>query len=154
MSYNVLAFDFGASSGRAMLGSLEGGKVSVQEIHRFSNDPEIINGMYYWDIIRLFHEIKTGLLKAKAYGGYESVAIDTWGVDFGLLDSEGRLLGNVYHYRNARNEAAAKEFLQNVMPMQELYRRRLPLYEAVCDMEVENHRVEDAVEEIVRRLGL
>ncbi len=123
MSYNVLAFDFGASSGRAMLGSLEGGKVSVQEIHRFSNDPEIINGMYYWDIVRLFHEIKTGLLKAKAYGGYESVAIDTWGVDFGLLDSEGRLLGNVYHYRNARNEAAAKEFLQNVMPMQELYRR-------------------------------
>ena len=77
MNRSVLAFDFGASSGRAMLGSFDGEKVSVKEIHRFSNDPEMINGLYYWDIVRLFHEIKTGLLKAKEYGGYESIGIDT-----------------------------------------------------------------------------
>ena len=55
MNRSVLAFDFGASSGRAMLGSFDGEKVSVKEIHRFSNDPEMINGLYYWDIFRLFH---------------------------------------------------------------------------------------------------
>ena len=123
MNRSVLAFDFGASSGRAMLGSFDGEKVSVKEIHRFSNDPEMINGLYYWDIVRLFHEIKTGLLKAKEYGGYESIGIDTWGVDFGLLDSKGRLVGNVYHYRDARNEIAAQDFLAHIMPMEELYRR-------------------------------
>lgn len=123
MNRSVLAFDFGASSGRAMLGTFDGNKMSIQEIHRFSNDPETINGSYYWDIIRLFHEIKAGLLKAKDYGGYESVGIDTWGVDFGLLDQAGRLVGNIFHYRDARNEPAAHDFLEHVISMEELYRR-------------------------------
>lgn len=98
----VLAFDFGASSGRAILGCYENGRVTLQEVHRFSNDPVELNGTFYWDVLRLFHEIKQGILKAKAAGGFDSIGIDTWGVDFGLLDEAGRLLENPVHYRDAR----------------------------------------------------
>ncbi|MBQ7687918.1 MAG: rhamnulokinase [Clostridia bacterium] len=98
----VLAFDFGASSGRAILGCFDGEKITLEEVHRFSNDPVSVNGVFYWDVLRLFHEIKQGLLKAKAAGGFDSVGIDTWGVDFGLLDEDGRLLENPVHYRDAR----------------------------------------------------
>ena len=98
----VLAFDFGASSGRAILGTFDGKAISLQEIHRFSNDPVSLNGTLYWDILRLYHEIKQGLIKAKLAGGFDCVGIDTWGVDFGLFDEEGRLLENPIHYRDAR----------------------------------------------------
>lgn len=118
----VLAFDFGASSGRAMLGSFEDGKISIQEIHRFSNDPETISGGYYWDIVRLYHEIKAGLSKAREYGGFDTLGIDTWGVDYGLLDDKGRLLGLPRHYRDARTEAASRELLSRI-PKEELYAR-------------------------------
>lgn len=100
----VLAVDFGASSGRVMLGTFDGNKIAVEEIHRFSNDPVILNGTMYWDVLRLFHEIKQGLIKAKAYGGVESIGVDTWGVDFGLLDEKGYLLENPVHYRDGRTE--------------------------------------------------
>ncbi len=99
----VLAFDFGASSGRAILGTFDGGKITLEEIHRFSNDPVKVNGTFYWDVLRLFHEIKQGILKAKAHGGFDSVGIDTWGVDFGLVDKDGKLLENPVHYRDVRN---------------------------------------------------
>ena len=61
----VLAIDFGASSGRAIIGSFDGKKITLEEIHRFSNDPVSDNGTTYWDVLRLFHEIKQGLIKAK-----------------------------------------------------------------------------------------
>ena len=64
----VLAVDLGASSGRVMLGSFDGEKISVEELHRFSNDPVILGKTMYWDFLRLFHEIKQGLIKSKAYG--------------------------------------------------------------------------------------
>lgn len=99
----VLAFDFGASSGRAILGTFDGKKISLEEIHRFSNDPVKVNGTFYWDVLRLFFEIKQGILKAKALGGFDCIGIDTWGVDFGLLDADGRLLENPVHYRDERN---------------------------------------------------
>lgn len=99
----VLAFDFGASSGRAILGTFDGEKISLEEIHRFSNDPVMLGGTFYWDVLRLFHEIKQGMLKAKQKGGFDCVGIDTWGVDFGLLDKEGKLLENPVHYRDRRN---------------------------------------------------
>ena len=98
----LLAFDFGASSGRAVLGVFRDGKLTMEEIHRFSNDPVSVNGTLYWDVLRLFHEIKQGMLKAKAAGGFDAVGIDTWGVDFGLLDKDGRLLENPVHYRDRR----------------------------------------------------
>lgn len=112
MAKRVLAFDFGASSGRAIIGTLDNGKITLNEVHRFSNDPVTVNGTFYWDVLRLFHEIKQGLLKAKQAGGFDSISIDTWGVDFGLLDKDGVLLENPVHYRDKRNigmvEKAAK----------------------------------------------
>lgn len=106
MSKKVLAFDFGASSGRGILFTLDGGKISYEEIHRFDNDPVMINGRYHWDILRLFHEIKAGILKCKNAGHkFESIGIDTWGVDYGLLDKNGALLQNPYHYRDIRTDA-------------------------------------------------
>ena len=99
----ILAFDFGASSGRAILGTFDGKTISLEEIHRFSNDPVLVGGTFYWDVLRLFHEIKQGILKAKQAGGFDAIGIDTWGVDFGLLDKDGKLLENPVHYRDARN---------------------------------------------------
>lgn len=64
-THYVLAFDFGASSGRAILGALKDGKIEMKEIHRFSNDPVIVNGTMYWDTLRQFFEIKQGIVKAK-----------------------------------------------------------------------------------------
>ena len=93
----VLAFDFGASSGRAILARLEDGKIVMEEVHRFSNDPVVIGKTMYWDTLRQFFEIKQGMLKAKQKGGFDSVGIDTWGVDFGLLDEEGVLLESAVH---------------------------------------------------------
>lgn len=93
MGKKVLAFDFGASSGRAVVFELADGKLCVEEIHRFDNDPVMVRGSYCWDVLRLFHEIKQGILKCKNAGAeISAIGIDTWGVDYGLLDKEGRLL--------------------------------------------------------------
>ena len=102
---NFLAMDFGASSGRAMLGKLADGRLTLRELHRFSNDPVELAGRLYWDVPRLFFEIKRALNKA-ALEGVEiaSVGIDTWGVDYGLLDRKGRLIDNPVHYRDGRTE--------------------------------------------------
>ena len=102
----VLAFDFGASSGRAMLFTFDGKKLTIEEMHRFSNDPVVVGEDFYWDVLRLFHEIKTGILKTINAGHKDllSIAFDTWGVDFGLFDENGRLLGNPYHYRDKRTD--------------------------------------------------
>lgn len=105
----VLAFDFGASSGRAILGIFDGEKIELQEVHRFSNDPVKINGTVYWDVQRLFFEIKQGILKAKENGGFDSIGIDTWGVDFGLLRKDGTLVENPVHYRDARNDGMVEK---------------------------------------------
>ena len=105
----VLAFDFGASSGRAILGIFDGEKIELQEVHRFSNDPVKINGTVYWDVQRLFFEIKQGILKAKEAGGFDSIGIDTWGVDFGLLRKDGTLIENPVHYRDARNDGMVEK---------------------------------------------
>ena len=94
MTKRVLAFDFGASSGRAIIGCFDGDKITLEEVHRFSNDPVSVGGTVYWDVLRLFYEIKQGIIKAKIAGGFDSIGIDTWGVDFGLIDSEGKLMEN------------------------------------------------------------
>ena len=109
MEKKVLAFDFGASGGRAMCGTFDGEKITIEELHRFSNDPVILNGTMYWDTLRLFFEIKQGLIKAKKCGKIESIGIDTWGVDFGLIDKDGRLLENPVHYRDSRTEGMLEE---------------------------------------------
>ena len=102
----VLAFDFGASSGRAILGTFDNGKITLEELHRFSNDPVSVNGHFYWDVLRLFHEIKQGILACSAAGHKDiaAIGIDTWGVDFALIDKDGEMLANPYHYRDFTQE--------------------------------------------------
>ena len=114
MAKRVLAFDFGASSGRAIIGEFDGEKITLREVHRFSNDPVTINGTVYWDVQRLFFEIKQGILKAKEDGGFDSIGIDTWGVDFGLLRKDGTLIENPIHYRDKRNDGMVEKAKQYI----------------------------------------
>lgn len=116
----VLAFDFGASSGRAMLGIYDGNTIKIEEIHRFANEPVIVNGTMYWDILRLFHEIKQGLIKAKHCGGFDSIGIDTWGVDFGIIDEHGDLIENPVHYRDDRTKGMLEKSFERI-PKDEFY---------------------------------
>ncbi len=120
MNKQVLAFDFGASSGRAILGRFDGVKIELEEIHRFSNDPVLIGGTLYWDVLRLMHEIKQGLIKSKGCGKIDSLAIDTWGVDFGLIDAKGNLLENPVHYRDTRTQGMMEEIFE-VVPKEDIY---------------------------------
>ena len=122
MSKNVLAFDFGASSGRAILGRFDGSKIELEEVHRFSNDPVTVNGTMYWDVLRQFFEIKQGLSKAKHMSNFDSIGIDTWGVDFGLPDKDGYLLENPIHYRDSRTQNAIADVSQ-IISHSELYGR-------------------------------
>jgi len=118
--HRVLAFDFGASSGRAIIATYENGRIALKEIHRFSNDPVMIRGTLYWDLPRLFHEVKQGIIKAMQDGGFESIGIDTWGVDFGLIDKKGRIIDNPIHYRDERTEGMMEAAFEKV-PKEELY---------------------------------
>ena len=111
---NVLAVDFGASSGRVMLGTYCENKITIKEVHRFSNDPVVVNGTMYWDILRLFYEMKQGMIKAKQEGEIESIGVDTWGVDFGLLDKKGYLLENPVHYRDSRTEGMLEKGFKKI----------------------------------------
>lgn len=120
MTKRVLAFDFGASSGRAIIGCFDGDKITLEEVHRFSNDPVSVGGTVYWDVLRLFYEIKQGIIKAKIAGGFDSIGIDTLGVDFGLIDSEGKLMENPVHYRDARTVGLVDEAFKT-MPKEKLY---------------------------------
>ncbi|HEX6304201.1 MAG TPA: rhamnulokinase family protein [Anaerolineales bacterium] len=99
----VLAIDLGAESGRVMAVHYDGASLELEELHRFPNTPVTLRGTLYWDFLRLWHEIQTGLEKGKAQRP-ASLGIDTWGVDFGLLDSQGALIGNPVHYRDGRTE--------------------------------------------------
>ena len=100
---NFLAFDLGASNGRAILGQLENGKITMTELHRFENNYIEENGVFYWDLPYLFGELKKGLkaFKDANVGDLDCFGIDTWGVDYGLLDENGELLGNPRSYRYA-----------------------------------------------------
>ena len=117
----LLAFDFGASSGRAMLGRFDGSRIDLEEIHRFTNDPVQVGDTLYWDVLRLFHEVKQGLLKTKSLGSIDSLGIDTWGVDFGLVDERGYLLENPVHYRDQRTQGIMDQ-VYRIVPKDELYR--------------------------------
>ena len=119
---NFLAFDLGASSGRAILGTISNNKLSLKEIHRFDNQMVEINGSFYWNIFSLFGELKTGLKKCIRDFGIqpESVGIDTWGVDIALLDRNGMIVGLPYAYRDPRTDTAMDEVFK-IIPKRELY---------------------------------
>lgn len=97
-----IAIDLGASSGRLILGSMKEGKLLLEEIHRFPNEPVYLGNTFYWDFMRIFHEIKQGFKKAAQLKDVEivSIGIDTWGVDGAWLDKNGKLLTNPIHYRD------------------------------------------------------
>lgn len=114
MKRNVLAFDFGGGSGRAVIAHFDGTKIELEEIHRFENNPVMIGGRLYWDVLRLFHELKVGLTRAVNLCRIDCIGIDTWGVDFGLLDKTGALMANPYHYRDAKNNGYAKRAKQKM----------------------------------------
>ncbi len=117
-----LAFDLGASSGRAILGKLSDGKLELEEIHRFKNQMSLIHGKYFWNIFSLFDELKTGLKKCVAEYKIQptSIGIDTWGVDYSLVTSEGQLIGLPFAYRDHRTDSAMEEFFKR-MPKNETY---------------------------------
>ncbi len=118
--YN-LAFDFGASSGRLILSKYDGSKIELEEIHRFTNDPVRIGKNFYWDTFRLYHELKTGLKKvASKKIPITSLAIDTWGVDYGLIDKDGNLIGNPVNYRDDRTIGVIDE-VDKIVPLKEVY---------------------------------
>ncbi len=113
----VLAFDFGASSGRAIRAAFENGALTYEEIHRFENNPRDNDGHFCWDFDELLKEVKAGVAKA---GEFDSIGFDTWGVDFGLLDEDGKLLADPVHYRDARTDGIVEKALE-VMSADELY---------------------------------
>jgi rhamnulokinase len=118
---NLLGFDLGASSGRAMLGQYDGERIQLTEMHRFSNDPVMLNGRMVWDVQRLFFEMKCALNKtAKAGIAVDSIGIDTWGVDFGLIGSDGALVGLPVHYRDRRNDDIMPRAFE-VVPQEEIF---------------------------------
>ena len=120
----ALAFDLGASSGKAVAGRFDGHRLEVCEVHRFRNDPVRVSGRLHWDILRLLHEIEQGIGAAgnAGLGEIESLAIDAWGCDFGLLDRHGELIGNPYHYRDELTRGVMEEVLQ-IVPRTEIFAR-------------------------------
>jgi rhamnulokinase len=100
----MVAVDLGAESGRAVVGTFDGERLTLEDVHRFPNVPVAVAGTLHWDFLRLFGDVTAGLRRAAAGGPVASVGVDTWGVDFGLLDARGRLLANPVHYRDRRTE--------------------------------------------------
>lgn len=117
MNKVYLAADFGGGSGRVIAGWLENGKLVMEEVHRFGNRQVRLGDHVYWDFPSLFEDMKTGL-KIAAAKGYkvESIGVDTWGVDFGLIDRDGQLLGNPVCYRDSRTVGMTKKLFEEINP--------------------------------------
>ena len=116
----LLAFDLGASNGRAVMGAFDGGTIALSEIHRFDNPMIEQNGLYYWDALGLYRNLKESFLRLKQDGiEADCFGIDTWGVDFGLLDRNGALLGNPRCYRNGTETGMAN--VHAIVPQQTLF---------------------------------
>ncbi|MHC4517169.1 MAG: rhamnulokinase [Planctomycetota bacterium] len=119
---NYIAVDLGAESGRVMLGTIADSALCLEEVHRFGNGPIEQQGSLRWDYDRLLGEVKTGLGKAakKAGGAVLGIGVDTWGVDFGLLDADGRLIEAPYHYRDSRTNGMMDRAFER-MPKRDVY---------------------------------
>ncbi len=118
-----LAIDIGASSGRHILGSMENGKMKLEEVYRFDNDMKKVGDVKVWDHLELFGHIKEGIKKCKEIGKYpKSVGIDTWGVDFVLLDENDEILGSMVGYRDKRTVGMDEE-VYKLISEESLYER-------------------------------
>ncbi|MDA8746315.1 rhamnulokinase [Rubripirellula amarantea] len=110
-----LAVDLGASSGRVISGGLEGGNLHIEVLHRFANDPVWVHDSMQWNPLGLWSEIQAGLAKAgNLHSDIRSIGVDTWGVDYGLVNSQNQLAGPVRHYRDQRNVGMIEEACQTV----------------------------------------
>src|SRR6266496_113237 len=120
---NIAAIDLGAESGRVMLARFDGQGLSLEEVHRFPNRPVMLHGHRFWNVLALWDETLTGLRKARqAAGSLDSVGVDTWGVDYGLVDAHGFLRGNPFQYRDSRTDGVMEHVFTRV-PREVLYRR-------------------------------
>ncbi len=119
---NYLAIDLGAESGRTMVGTLAGDHLSLTETHRFGNGPVRLPDGLHWDVLRLWSEIKAGIgiSSAKFNQNLQSIGLDTWGVDFALLDAQGTLLSNPFHYRDERTDGMLEEAFKR-MPRADIF---------------------------------
>ena len=118
----MLAIDLGASSGRGIIGSFDGNKLTLRENHRFSNDPVFVNGRFTWDILRIFFEIKNSITKTVIEKeDITSMGIDTWGVDYALIDKNGRMMANPTHYRDTRT-VNITDYVSKFVSPEEIYR--------------------------------
>ncbi|MFH1824738.1 MAG: rhamnulokinase family protein [Candidatus Firestonebacteria bacterium] len=119
-----LAFDLGAESGRAVIGFFNGKSLRLEVLHRFKNEPQMLGDTLYWDILSLFKEMKNSLkmFKSKYGNNLESIGVDTWGVDFGLIGKDGNLLSNPVHYRDKRTNGILKEAFKQVSKY-EIYKK-------------------------------
>ncbi|MDR2950141.1 MAG: rhamnulokinase [Prevotella sp.] len=119
MSY--LALDLGAGSGRAIVGTIQNDRIHLEEVHRFSNPPVKLGNTLYWDFLSLFENIKQGISLAVKKGyDLKGIAVDTWGVDFGLIDANGNLLSNPVCYRDCRTEGLSISSSEHISK-EELY---------------------------------
>ena len=116
---SYLAIDLGAESGRVILGTLENDRLSLTELHRFANLGVRTLGALHWDVLRLFDEMKTGLGKAAEHKP-ASLGVDTWGVDYALLDRDGELVGNPHHYRDPRTNGML-DAVTKIVPREEIF---------------------------------
>jgi len=122
MTTRYLAFDLGAESGRCVVGTLAGRRLELTEVHRFATPSLFCHGRWHWDVLAMFAEMEIALRKAvKAFGpAFRSLSVDSWGVDYVLLDADGRLLGYPYHYRDARTGGILEQAFA-VLPKEEIY---------------------------------
>jgi rhamnulokinase len=115
-----VALDFGAESGRTIVGRFDGDQLSIEPVHRYANTPVKMAGVLYWDFPRQLGDLFEGMRRAAEGGPVASVAVDTWGVDYGFLDARGRLMANPVHYRDARHEGMLEVAFETI-PRDELY---------------------------------
>ncbi len=119
---NYIVADFGASNGRICVGTYYGGKFEIQTLHRFENSQVLLSGRYFWDILKLFSELKKGISMAfSKYDNIRSVAVDTWGLDFGLIDKSGKLISNPITYRDPDKSCRPVENLFKTITLEEFY---------------------------------
>src|SRR5215469_6305492 len=120
---NVAAVDLGAESGRVILARFDGRHVSLEEVHRFPNRPVMLHGHRFWNVLGLWDETLAGLRKARKLAGtLDSIGVDTWGVDYGLVDAHGFLLSQPFNYRDQRTNGVMGQVFLSV-PRDVLYRR-------------------------------
>jgi rhamnulokinase len=103
----VAGVDLGASGGRVIAARVGAGGVELHEVSRFANAPVLAGGTLHWDILRLYADVRNGLMATAAAFPLSSAGIDSWGCDYGLLDSDGALIGNPVHYRDARTDGVS-----------------------------------------------